>query len=252
MKKFLAFALVIVMCMFTFASCADADDVLGEADDALLAAPYKMNIKMNYSTEHEEFKEIFNAMNVNVPVIVDGNNMLIDVSMDVLGESVKTKMTLIENILYYDMDVNGEKIKMKSALEKDAYDEFLEEQGVSMPAEYTDFDEIELKKEKDKMTVTCQGLSDQALKDIKNLINDGLEGVNAKIDVNNIKFTITLKDKKYESIKLSCTYTIVIEDKSFEVAMSFETEFVYTDVPKVSAPADADDYTSMNDIVPGI
>jgi len=246
MKKFLALTLVLVMCVLSFASCTGAEDILQKADEALLDAPYKMTLKMKFDTDNEEIKAVFDAMNVEIPCIIDGNNMMIDVSMDILDKSVTNKMTVVGSTLYYNVSMADENIKMKAELSKDQYEKFMEENGASMPADYTDFDEIELKKEKDKITIKCQGLSDKALQDIKDVISSAAEEMGGKIDVENIQFTIVLKDEKYDSVALACTYKMVIGTQTYSIDMNIAASFDYDNISSVKAPADAADYQTVS------
>ena len=247
MKKILALTLVLVMCIFSLVSCTDAKAVLEEADAALANDPYKMTLKMNFESDNDELASVFELMNVEVPVTIDGENMMIDMSMEVMGETFETVITLVDKTIYYKMDMMGETMKMKSELSNKQYKEFLEDSGTSMPVKYSDFEEMTLEEKGKKITITCDKISDDALDEIKKLLDDAISELDdVDVDVSDISFKIVLEDKKYDSIELSCTYAMEIEDEEIEVEMSFEATYEYDDVEEITKPSGASKYEEVD------
>ena len=102
MKKILAFLMIAVLLCTMLVSCdEDAQTLLEEADAALLENPYKLTVKMNFECDNEEIGEYLSMMNLEVPVVVDGKNMSMDMSMDVMGETMAAVIVVYDKVLYY-------------------------------------------------------------------------------------------------------------------------------------------------------
>ena len=79
---------------------------------------------------------------------------------------------------------------------------------------------------------------------IKDLVNK-LEGVSDSVKATSVRLTAELEGKRYDTITVECAYNVVIEGKSYYVAMTLEFEYDYDERFEISAPADKDDYSDM-------
>ena len=104
MKKILAVVMTLVLMCGMLVSCENAESILAKADEALTEAPYKLNMKLNFECDNEELNQIFSLMNMDIPVSVDGENLAMDMSIDIMGVSASSKMVVADKVLYYDME----------------------------------------------------------------------------------------------------------------------------------------------------
>ena len=248
MKKFLslALALMMIVSLFAMTSCEkEPKEQLEAANKALTEKPYTMTMKMNLTADNSDVQEILDAMNVEVPVTIDGNNMFLDMTMDMMGQSVAMKMTLVDKVLYYNMDLAGMAMKMKATLNDEQLADFVNKNGAEMPVDYTMFAELKSEKKDGKTVITCTGINDEGKKALNDELASSL-GDMGKATVGDLSYNITLKDGKYESMDLSCTYTVTVSGVSVSVTMKIGATFAYDKVAAVTAPADAAEYKEVD------
>ena len=248
MKKIvsIALALMMIVSLFAMTSCEkQPKEQLEAADKALAEKPYTMTMKMNFTADNSDVQEILDAMNVEVPVTIDGNNMFLDMTMDVMGQSVAMKMTLVDKVLYYNMDLAGMAMKMKATLNDEQMAEFVGTNNVEMPVDYAMFAELKSEKKDGKTVITCTGINDEGKKALNDELASSL-GEMGEATVGDLSYTITLKDGKYDAMDLSCTYTVTVMGESVSVTMKIGATFAYDKVAAVAAPDDAADYEEVD------
>lgn len=247
MKKLIPFLLVLALIGGMLTACDGTAAVLAKADKALEDAPYTVTMSMNFTSDNKEMNELFELMNVEVPVTIDGNNMAMDMSMDVMGSKVGMKMTVVDKVLYYNMDLMGQAMKMKCTLTEEQYNEFLSENNAELPVDAESFEKLSMETVDGKQVINCSGLLEQYVDEMNKMIADAVAALGSvDCTVGDVGLIITVKDGKYESMKLSATYTITVDSESVSVTMNMNAAFSYDGVAAVTAPADADSYVETN------
>ena len=246
MKKFFALVLVLALMCSTLAACDNAQTLLQKADAALEKAPYTMSMKMQFECDNAELNEIFSAMNMEIPVTVDGKNMSMDMSMDVMGNAAKIKVTVADMVMYYDMTVMGQNIKMKATMNEEQYQDFMDENNTDMMLNPADFGELTVENKDGKKYIACGKISDEGLKELNDMLEDALESLDGTATVSDVTYGVTLNDGKYESMDMSCVYAVTVSGETINVTFKLRAEFSYDNVAKVTAPADADTYQEAN------
>ncbi len=246
-------ALVLVISVFALASCAKKpQELLDEAAKLLEETPYTMTVKMDFETDNKEFNEIFKMMSMDVPLTVDGDDMSMEMSMDMMGQTIKNKMTLVDKVLYCDVQAGTVSQKMKTTLTDEQFADFKDEQSAEMPVDYSQFTELTAEKKDGKTVISCAGINDDGKKALNDEIGASLEELGGKAELGELSYVITLnKDGKYESMELKCTYTFEVEGESVTVDITVGADISYDDVDEIVAPSDADSYQSVkySDIV---
>ncbi len=249
MKKFTSvlLALMLVIGMFAFTSCEKAPDALLEdAEKALEEKPYTMTMKMNFSSDNKEVNNVFKMMNMEMPFTIDGDNLAMDTSVEVMGETMQMKMTLVNKVLYYDVAFAGQSEKMKANLSDAQYKEFKGDQSAEMPVDYSQFSELTAEKKDGKTIIKCTGLTEEGRKALNDEMDASINGMGGSAELGDFTYTITLKDGKYESMDLSCSYTVSVEDESISVTMTMGADFEYEGVEPITVPEDAASYKSVD------
>ncbi len=248
MKKILAILLMLALMCGMLAACSGSDPeaLIAKADEALADAPYKVTMKMNFDCDNEELNTILSAMNMELPVIVDGKNVSIVMSMDMMGESFSATATVVDNVMYYDLSVAGQSIKMKASMNEEQYKKFMEEQNTSMVVNPEDFATLTVEKKDGKNHIACGEITEEGLKKINDMVADTLGAGDAEAEFNNISYDIILEDGKYDSMILNCDYAVTIEGVSYNMDFQISAEFTYDNIGKIVVPSDAASYTEVN------
>ena len=252
MKKIISVLLLIAMVAMSalsFASCEalTAVSALAQADEALSKAPYTFTLSMDLHSDNDDLNTIFDAVSMDIPVTVDGKNLALDMSMDIVeGISADLNMVVVENILYYNMSLMGESVKMKAAMTQEQYDEFMEDTNSQMPIDPTCFETLTLEAKDGKHIITCTDITADGTEAMNELLGDTLSDMSSTVTVGDLSFVITLADGKYESMELSAIYSANVEGETVSVSMTMKATFAYENVAPVTAPADADTYEEMN------
>ncbi len=252
MKKIISVLLLVAMVAMSalaFASCeaVTAASALAKADKALTEAPYTVTMSMKFNSDNAEMNAIFDAISMDIPVTVDGKNLAMDMSMEIMaGMSADLKMTVVENVLYYDMSLMGEAVKMKATLNEEQYKELMEDSNSQMPITSANFETLTLETKDGKQVITCTGITAEGTQAMNDLLGDIQTTTGGQVSVGDLSFTITIADGKYESMTLTAAYTVTVEGETVSVSMTMEADYAYENVSPVTAPADADAYQEMS------
>ena len=216
-----------------------------QANAATMATPYILNSSMKFSSDNAEMNQIFSAMTMEYPIVVNGNNVSIDMSMD-MGEGVKLNMlmTMVDQVLYYDMDVAGTAVKMKCALTDEQMKDFVADNGAEMPVSPEEFGNMTMDKKDNTYTIAFEDLSEEGKKTLDDMIGESLEA-GATATMKNLSYVMTITDGKFETMTLACEYTMSVQEMNVTVKMDMAFEYEYENVPEIKAPADAADYQEV-------
>ena len=243
MKRILTLLLALTLICCMLASCAATpEQIIEKADAALAEAPYKMTVKMDFQCDNKIVNEIFSAMNLEIPVIIDGDNLSMDMSMTVMEYSTTAKMTVVDKVMYYDIEMMGQSFKMKATMNDEEYQEFLEENNTQMMLTPDNFENLKIEAKDGKQYISCTGINSDGLDELEDAIDGALNSIGGKATIDNVSFVLVLNDGKYESMDMSCTYTVSANNESFTVTLNVGTDFSYDNVASITAPADADKY----------
>ncbi len=248
MKKLLsiALALMLVVSLFAFTSCEkEPKELLADATNALTEKPYTVTMKLSFDSDNAEMKDAFAMMNMEIPVTVDGDNMTMDMSMELLGQTISSQITLVDKTAYMNISAAGMSIKQKATMTDEQLQEFIDENGTEMPVDYNQFAELTAEKKDGKTVITCSGITDEGKKAINDEMAAALESMGTAT-LGDLSYVITLKDDKYESMDLTCSYTVTVMGESITVSMTMGATYTYDNVAAVAAPSDAADYEEVS------
>lgn len=246
MKKFLALILVLSLICCTLVACDTPQSLIEKANAALQNEPYQMTMKMDFSCDNEELNKIFSIMNLEIPVTVDGKNLAMDMSMDIMGTSAGVEVIVADMVMYYNIKVLGQNVKMKATMNEEQYQEFMEENNTQMAVSPEDFGELTVEKKDGKKYIACAKISDEALKELNEMMEEALDSVGGKATVDEVSYGVTLAEGKYEAMDMTCVYTVTVGEETCTVTFKLGAAFTYDNVAKITAPADADQYQSVD------
>lgn len=246
MKKILALILLLVLACSTLTSCEDPEEILAQADAALAEAPYKMTMRMNFECDDDKIDQLFSSMNMVIPVTVDGKNVEMNMKMDVLSYTADINVSIVDMVMYYKISLPGQSVKMKASLNEEQYQEFMADSNAEMMLDPKDFGELTVEEVDGKKHITCGEISEEAKKELNDMIENSLNGLSTDVALDNVTFDVTINDGKYESMNMSCVYSVVIDKKTYKITYNLDAEYSYEWISKVIAPSDANKYMEVD------
>ena len=260
MKRFFALVLTIVLICCTFTSC-DAvlakflppkeDDpltLIEKADAALTEAPYIVTVKSDFESNHKNVHDKLAALNGEVPMTIDGENISINMSTKSSGYTLDMSVIVVDKVMYYSLTMLGQTAKVKVNLNDEQYKEYMETHKPGLTVGAEDFGELTVETKDGKKYISCNQLSKSGIKKINDVMEEGLESANVKADISftGLSFTIVLADGKYESIEEIITYDLKIDGGSYTITLTSTAKLSYDDAEAVTVPADAKKYQTVD------
>ena len=257
MKKLLSLTLVLTLlvtgiCALASCEAVTAASAIKKADEALLAAPYVMTMSMDFECDNAEMNAVFDALSMEIPVTVDGDNLSMNMSVEAVpGMTASVAMTVVDKVLYYNMSVAGQTVKMKATMTEEQYADFQKDNQAEMPVDPGQFENLTLEKVDGKHVVTCEGITEEGRAALNEILGEATGSIDAEATIDSLSYVVTIADDKYESMALSVAYSFTVAGETFTTTMTMNAKFAYTDVAPITAPADADSYTEadINDLL---
>lgn len=252
MKKIISILLALALVALGVCSLASCDTLtaasaIEKADKALTKNPYTVTMSMDFNCDDAALNQIFDALSMEIPVTYDGKNLALDMSMDIMeGMSAAVKMSVVDNVLYYNMDLFGESLKMKATLNEEQYKEFMEDSNSEMPVDADSFETLTMETVDGKQVITCSGITTEGLTAMNDMLAEALTSAGADASVGDLSFTITIDDGKYDTMALTAAYSVTIAGQTYSVSMTMNAAYNYENVQPITAPADADSYEEVD------
>ncbi len=248
MKKIFSLMLVLSMicCMFVACENDPAVAAIKKADDALLKTPYAMTMKMDFSSTNPQLDEALSMMCVEVPTVVDGKNMSMELNMNVQGVAVKADVVVYDMVMYYDMYMMGQSMLFKCNMTDKQFAQFNESSNTQMPIGVDGFTKYTMEEKDGKQYITSGEVTDKGLEELNKMVNESVASMGASASYNEITYNVVLSDGKYESVAMDAKYSVTVSGQTFDVTMSISAEYTYGDFEPVVKPENADAYTEMD------
>ncbi len=250
MKKIISIALIAAMLVMSLcmASCdaASAASAIKKADKALAEAPYTVTMSMDFECEDATLNAVFDAMTMEFPVTVDGENVSMNMSTEVMGVKAGITMTVVDKVLYSNTTVANQSVKTKATLNDEELGAFMKDNNTDLPVTTENFETLTVETVDGKKVITCAGISDEGLTAMNDLLSESLTALGAETAVGELSMTVTIADGKYESMALTAQYSVTVAGKTHTVAMTMNARYSYEDVQPITAPADADSYREVS------
>ena len=252
MKKILSTLLAVVMiitgvCMFASCDAVSAVTALAQADQALENNPYSVTMTMDLRCDNPQINEVLKALNMEIPVTVNGEDLAMSITAEAYGVSVTSNMTIVDKVLYFNTAVPllGQNMKMRTALTEMQYEDFFKDSGSKMPVDPTQFQSLSLQSSGGKHVISCSGITSEGLTAMNELLSDSLSVIGASASVGDLAFVLTISGGKYESMDLSAVYTVTVGGQTHVVNMKMTAKYAYDNIQPVTKPADASSYTDV-------
>ena len=216
---------------------ADPDALITEAEAALGNAPYSVDMRVIYDSDDEDMKEAI--LSFSEPTVkMNVNNDDFSAKMEFTHDGYKSYISYayIDKELYVKVDDNGRVTQNKISLDSFDKDEIAGAIGVDTTLGVSDFDTVKAEGIGSVKVITCTDIKLDSLTKITSSLAEKLQSIDAIVSVKDVVLAIQVKDGKYDTTILTCTYKIVTAENEYELDMTFATKFRYGSDVEVVPP----------------
>lgn len=254
LRRLAALLVVAVMLVGALASCellpVDPVAVVAAATLEMSGSSYTATVNAEVSTDNELMQDAFSALGNNKTVLtVVGEDFMVQMNVAVGGVRFNKTYTLVDDMLYHNaMAALGEgsvSLKQKAVFDGADRAEVLADVASGASIDALDFGELSAVRTSDGYTVTCSKMNSEAVLELTDILAVGFGGVGTLFDVADVEYVINIKDGRFDTTKLSCTYKVMLAGVTHRLTMSMKGSYEYSDDLKVSAPEDGDAYTEV-------
>lgn len=248
MKRILSILLLLSLLVCSFASCdtLTAAAAIANAEKVLEEKPYTVTMSMDFDCDNTTLNAVFDALSVEVPVTVDGKNVYMNMSTEVMGFTTGVTMTVVDDVLYSNTTVLNQSIKLKATLSAEDYQAFMKENSAEMPVTADNFESLTMETVDGKQVITCSGITTEGLTAMNDLLSGSLTALGAEAAVGDLSLVITVADGKYESMALTAAYSVTVKGETHTVSLTMNAKYAYEGVQPITVPADADSYKDVS------
>lgn len=248
MKRVLSVLLMLSLLVCLFASCdtLTAAAAMTKAEKALGDIPYTVTMSMDFTCEDEKLNAVFDALSLELPVTVDGDDLYLDMSTEVMGFTTGITMTVVDKVLYANTTVMNQSVKLKSTLTEEDYEEFLKDNNTELPVTADSFETLSMEVRDGKQIVTCTGITTEGLTAMNDHLADTFKALGAEAAAGDLTLVATISDGLFESLALTASYSVTVEGETHSLSLAMNARYSYEDIRPITAPADADSYTDVS------
>ena len=248
MKRFLSILLLLSLLVCVFASCdtMTAAAAIAKAEKALEEKPYTVTMSMDFNCEDKNLNKVFDALSLEFPVTVDGENLHMDMTTEVMGFTTGVTMTVADNVLYTNTTVMNQSVKLKATLTEENYEAFIKDNNAELPVTTENFETLSMEVKDGKQIITCSGITTEGLTAMNDLLSDTLTALGAEAAVGDLTMVATISDGLFESMALTATYSVTAGGETHTVSLTMNAKYTYDNVQPITAPADADSYKDVS------
>lgn len=248
MKRFLSILLMLSLLVCAFASCdtLTAAAAIAKAEKALVEKPYTVTMSMDFDCEDKNLNTVFDALSLEFPVTVDGENLHMDMSTEVMGFKAGITMTVVDKVLYSNTTVMNQSVKLKATLTEENYEAFIKDNNTELPVTTENFETLSMEVKDGKQIVTCSGITTEGLTAMNDLLSDSLTAMGAEAAVGDLTMVATISDGLFESMALTATYSVTAGGETHTVSLTMNAKYTYENIQPITAPTDADSYKDVS------
>jgi hypothetical protein len=217
-----------------------------KAEKALEDIPYTVTVSMDFACEDETLNAVFDALSLELPVTVDGENLHLDMSTEVMGFKTGITITVVDKVLYANTTVMNQSVKLKATLTEENYEEFIKDNNTELPVTTENFETLSMEVKDGKQIVTCSGITTEGLTAMNDLLSDALAAMGAEAAAGDLTMVATISDGLFESMALTAPYTVTAGGETHTVSLTMNAKYTYEGIQPITAPADADSYKDVS------
>ena len=207
-------------------------------------------LKMEYESNNREINAIISPLSMEMPMIIDGDNIAMDMSVKSNGYTIDIKTKIVDKVMYYDVTMPGQIAKIKANMNDEQYEEFLKdiEPGLTVGAE--DFGELTLEEKDGEKHISGSQLTAKGRKKLNDMMDEALgntaDRIKGDISIDDVTYNVVISGGKYRAMEVVCVYSQNLNGGTYSITVRMVAELSYYNIEPVTAPYDADVYTEMD------
>ena len=255
-RRIMSILLVTVLILSTLTSCkkVSADELITAAEQALTETPYVLEVELDFHSVDTDVAGIFEQLERIETTLYfkDGSFKAVTDETINYGDGdfrFYREDTVVGGVMYsyltYPMSGPSDVVRSKAAVTDSQLNTLVNKYLVIGKLTEDNFKGATIENRDGDTYVTVSEFSEEMYITLERALVNKLEGVSDSVKATSIRLTAELEGERYDTITVECAYNVVIEGKSYYVAMTLEFEYDYDERFEISAPADKDDYSDM-------
>jgi hypothetical protein len=253
--KIVSLILILSLLASALFSCAKSPEKLTEKADAILEKKaHVIDVDIDYTVENATLSEMFSQLGTKeVKLFVDGDKLAIESSMSIdLGSgknAFNNTYVIAGGVVYMDMMYTTPSIsnstKGKSPISDEQAALLKQKASIIGDIGIEDFESAEFKKLDGDKVIICNGVCDEVKARLESIMISELSGTAEKVGAKDVRLTIELDGKRYDTVTLVCEYEITMSGFSYTVRAEYELEYDYDERVNITAPNNLSEYSDI-------
>lgn len=247
LNKLVCLICCLAIALGCLASC-DIIDGLGNAE--INPNKYEASVRIVFATDDDKMKDAVDSLSSSSVILSDGENVSVLTTAGSDDARVTDSYRLFDGTLYHSLEIVYGDYSAES-LEKAELNEIdkallLNNVGPSADVDVTDFNTVEENGADGIYTYTCTDITDEARASLLEILASDFDSIGAEVRLTDVTYVLDTKNDIEIGSTLSCSLEITVDGATYLVTMRTYTEYDYSARVNITAPENADDYTSVS------
>ena len=255
LRKILSVIIILALSVSVLFSCAKTPESLTEkANKALYKKAHVIEVDVDYTVDNDTVGAMFSQLETKeVKILVDGDKLAIESSMSIdlgSGENVFNNTYVIAGgVVYMDMMYTTPSIsnstKGKSPISDEETALLKQKASIIGDIRIDDFESAEFEKLDGDNAIICNGVGDEVKVRLESVMIAELSGTADKVRAKDVRLTIELDGRKYDTVTLVCEYEITMSGYTYTVTAEYELEYDYDERVDITVPNNLSEYSDI-------
>lgn len=254
-ERAISLILLLVLLLSLFTSCSNDPRKLAERAEVRNGEiPYVVEIDLDYSCNDSAVKGVFEELERNeITIYVDGDDAIakseIMIDYDDVSSRFTETYTVFGGVVYdemsYSISGSPKKIRNKALINTDQTKALLGEVAIIGDISLDDFSDVKTERVDGEKLIVCRDVSVDRRIALERAVLSQLESSADMVKATEVVMTVEIDGGFYDTVAVECTFEIDLYGTVYTVGMRVELEFDYDEYFVIHAPADADEYNSV-------
>ena len=216
---------------------------------------YVVAVKVKYATTDSKMNQAVGYMNTSSTVSVDGDRASV-ITESTSGDSTVSESYVLDGgQLYHTTKVGIGQFELceneVATVDKVDIAVILNKIGAGANIGLDDFDTVNNQGNDKNAYYTCSDIKEESAKSLLEIYGKSLTGIGASVTLESAAYYLEESDGQVKYSILSCSFSVILEGKTYKVTMHMESTYDYEAEPNIVVPDNADSFTKVgyNDII---
>lgn len=227
------------LCSCDFLQTKDPAEVIAKAEYELTQEPYKVDMKISYSSDDPKMKEAVDSSSQWIKLSVDGENFEAELTQTVAGKRRNVIHTFVGNVMYTTMVEDGETDVEYTPISDKEKEEYRKRLGEVISVSTEDFESVKIHSVSGVDVINCTSIKDAPLYDLIDFASELIDEVDildALVTIKDVTLDIQLREGRYDITIFTCDYVITVGEEVYTLKMTYSTKFNYGGGNEIKAP----------------